>query len=56
MIFNRVLDPVKQPADRGTQRLVLPFQPLPGELLLFSTRPVQGTAFDWAYWKKIEVK
>ena len=56
LIFSRVLDPVNQPADRGTQRLVIPYHALPGELLSFSTRPVQGYAFDWAYWEKIEVK
>jgi hypothetical protein len=54
-LFNRVLDPARQPADRGVQRLHLAYHPLPGELLLFTTRPVQGYAYDWAYWEKIDV-
>ena len=55
-IFHRLLDPARLPADRGTQHISLPYQPRPGELLLFATRPVQGYAFDWAYWEKIAVK
>ncbi len=55
-IFRRVLDPVNRAADRGTQHEIIPYQPRPGELLLFTTRPVNGYGFDWAYWSKIDVK
>jgi len=56
LIFRRVLDPANQAADRGTQRMDISYQGLPGELLLFTTRPVHSYAYDWAYWAKIEVK
>jgi hypothetical protein len=55
-IFSRVLDPVNEPADRGTQHEIIAYQPLPGEVLQFSTRPNVNTNFDWAYWSRIEVK
>ncbi len=55
-IYHRVLNPAHQPADRGRQHEVIPYQPLPGETLIFSDRPNLGYAFDWAYWVRIEVK
>ena len=55
-IFQRKLDPVARPADRGKQHTVIPYQPVPGEILHFTSRPGQGAAFDWAYWSKIDVK
>ena len=56
LIFRRVLDPVSRAADRGTQRENILYQGLPGELLLFTSRPVHSYAYDWAYWAKIDVK
>jgi hypothetical protein len=55
-IFRRRLDPVRRPDDRGMQREVIPYQPLPGELLHFSTRPGGSYSYDWAFWTRIEVK
>lgn len=55
-IFERVLDPVNQPADRGRQHEDIPYQPLPGETLVFSDRPNLSYSYDWAYWARIEVK
>jgi hypothetical protein len=55
-LYHRYLDPVQVPADRGLQHVVIPFTPRPGELLRFSTRPGPTYSFDWAYWRKIEVK
>jgi hypothetical protein len=55
-IYTRLLDPVRNPADRGDQHVVIPYKPEPGEMLRFSTRPNVGTAFDWAYTIGIEVK
>lgn len=55
-IFHRLLDPVKRPEDRGLQQETIPYQPLPDETLIFSTRPNLGSAYDWAYCVKIEVK
>jgi hypothetical protein len=56
VVFRRVLDPVNRAADRGLQREVIPHQPVPGEILHFSTAPGEGRAFDWAYWARIEVR
>jgi hypothetical protein len=55
-IFHRLLDPAAVPGDRGSQRAEIPYQPVPGEKLVFLTRPNGGYAFDWAYWTRIAVK
>ncbi len=55
-IYHRTLDPVRTPADRGLQTLVLPYQPSAGARLVFKTRPHQTYSYDWAYWRKIEIK
>lgn len=55
-IFRRWLDPVRRPEDRGLQREVISFQPLPGELLHFKTGPGGSYSYDWAYWARIEVR
>jgi hypothetical protein len=55
-IYRRELDPVNRPEDRGPQRAVIDYQPLPGEVLHFQTRPRAGNAYDWTYWARIEVK
>lgn len=56
VIFQRRLDPVNQAADRGIVSLVIPFEAAPGEILRFSARRGSGAAFDWLYWRRIEVK
>ena len=55
-VYYRLLDPRQNPQDRGDQQVVIPYTPQPGEILRFSTRPNDNTAFDWAYWTQIEVK
>lgn len=39
LIYSRLLDPAKQPTDRGRQHEVIPYHPLSGEILRFSSRP-----------------
>lgn len=56
LVYRRLLDPANRPADQGRQREVVPYRPLPGEVLRFSTRENQNSNFDWAYWARIEVK
>jgi hypothetical protein len=56
VLFNRYLDPARAPADRGLQRLLLPYQPLPGEILLFSCQAGEGKGYDWSYWARIDVR
>lgn len=55
-IYRRVLDPANQPSDRGDQKVTIPYEPRVGEVLRFSTRPNDNTAFDWAYWSEIKVQ
>jgi len=55
-VFRRLLDPAAVPADRGKQRAVIPYQTVPGEKLVFLTRPNGGPFCDWAYWIRITVK
>jgi hypothetical protein len=55
-LYRRLLDPAKNREDRGDQHVVIPYEPVPGEALRFSTRPNDNSAFDWAYWIGIEVK
>ncbi len=55
-LFYRLLEPVREPRDRGDQLAVIAYTPQPGETLRFSTRPGAHSAFDWAYTVKIEVK
>jgi len=54
-IYRRLLDPAAVAADRGRQRAAFQYQALPGESLVFSTRPNHDYAYDWAYWAGIEI-
>lgn len=56
VLYRRLLDPARNPADRTDQHERIPYEPLPGETLRFSTRPNQSSAYDWAYTIRIEVK
>lgn len=55
-VYRRLLDPVRQPADRGRQHEVIPYTPVPGETLQFSSKPNANMAYDWTYWVKIVVE
>lgn len=55
-LFRRLLDPVGNPAARGTQSLDLPFTPRPEERLFFRTRDNSSAAFDWAFTSRIIVQ
>lgn len=55
-LYRRLLDPARQPADRGRQSEVIPYEPMSGELLHFTTRPGGSISYDWAYWVRIEVR
>lgn len=55
-LFTRVLRPKTVERDRGLQKEKISFMAKAGEHLIFRTRPVQGSyAFDWAYWRRINV-
>ena len=51
-----MLDPVREPADRGDQQVAITYEPREGETLHFATRPHGHSAYDWCYWVKLEVK
>ncbi|HUL54519.1 MAG TPA: glycosyltransferase family 39 protein [Opitutaceae bacterium] len=55
-VFSRLLNPAEVPADRGRQRVVIPYHAEPGEKLVFRTRPHGDYGFDWAYWVRIAVQ
>jgi hypothetical protein len=55
-IYRRPLDPAREAKDRGDQHEVIPYAPQAGDKLRFSTRPLENSAYDWAYTIKIEVK
>jgi len=56
VLYRRYLDPTREPVDRGTQKVTIPYQPLPGELLHFRCDAGGSAAFDWVYWSRIEIK
>lgn len=56
-LFSRILDPVRWEKDRATQRANLPVSLAPETELIFETRPGPSgsNAFDWSYWKEINL-
>lgn len=55
-IYQRIVDPARNPADRGEQHVDLAYEPREGEHLIVSSRPNLSPAYDWAYWVRFEVK
>lgn len=55
-VFRRVLRPATEPKDRGLQTADVPYSTSGDEELVFVTRPLLAYAFDWAYWRKIDVR
>jgi len=55
-LYHRLLDPAQKPEDRGDQQVVIPYTSVPGEVLRFSTRANENSAFDWAYWIGVHVQ
>lgn len=56
VLFERRLDPVNRPEDRGRQKVDVPYAPEPGEFLHFSNRRGASLSYDWSYWAAIVVK
>lgn len=54
-LYSRFLNPAHEPGDRGPQRETISIRTEPGESLVFRTRPHGGYAYDWCYWKSIDV-
>ena len=55
-LFRRTIHPLRRAGDRGLQSTEITFTPAAGELLCFETLPRAHNAYDWAYWKRIEVR
>jgi hypothetical protein len=55
-LFRRTLRPVDHPEDRGVQHSEVQFVAAEGETLCFETLPRISYTYDWAYWKRIEVR
>ncbi len=57
-LFERWLEPAKNPADRGMQSLVLPCRPATQAELFFETGPGPNNdrGYDWAYWGRINIR
>lgn len=55
-LFRRVLQPADHEADRGVQTTAFDYQPRAGETIVFRTRDNGHPAFDWAFWRRIEIK
>jgi len=56
VVYERLLDPLNNPADRGDQHVVVSYSALPGEVLRFATRGNRSNAYDWAYIYEIKVE
>lgn len=56
IVYERLLDPANNPSDRGDQQSIIPYSPIQGESLRFSTRANRSAAYDWAYTYEINVR
>jgi len=58
VLYHRHLDPVKEPADRGPQPVVLDAAgPFDGTIVFKLTPgPQNNIVNDWAYWGRIEIR
>jgi hypothetical protein len=58
ILFQRFLNPVATPADRGLQTITLTnFGPITGPLVFgLYPGPADNLSFDWSYWRKISIK
>lgn len=55
-VWKRLLIPRSREEDRGLQRAVIAYTPRDGEVLRFAALDNGSIAFDWAFWRRIEVK
>ncbi len=57
VLFQRNLDPLHQPADRGPQRITIKLDQAPAGPLVFGIYPgaADNPTCDWAYWQRIAI-
>jgi hypothetical protein len=58
VLYQRNLDPVRRPADRGTQPILIePAAPLEGTLVFaIYPGPADNLSCDWGYWTRITIR
>ena len=58
VLFSRVLNPLTEPSHRPIQHVELDIALPAGSEIIFDTRPGPSgsNAFDWSFWKKIEIR
>jgi len=56
VIYRRLLDPAAIEQHRSVQTAKVEFTPLPDEVLCFATLSNGSKVFDWAYWRRVEVR
>lgn len=56
VLFRKLLDPLNVPADRPVQRARIDYVPQPGETLCFATLSNGSKTYDWAFWKRVDVR
>jgi hypothetical protein len=56
LIWSRLLNPVEQPQDRGTQWVNLSLDPPKGSRLILETAPNGPPNWDWSYWADVRIK
>ncbi|MBL9079567.1 MAG: hypothetical protein JNL08_18835 [Planctomycetes bacterium] len=54
-LFERRLEPVREPADRGTQEFALAATLPPGSTVVLSTLPGPSGSMDWSYWGAVDL-
>jgi len=55
-LLKRHVDPAKNQTDRGTLTVTVQLPDAASGELEFATTPCENYSYDWAYWKKIEVR
>lgn len=58
LLYERNLDPMRRAADRGSQNITLEsIGPITGTLVFaMYPGPANNVAFDWSYWRQIEIR
>ena len=56
LVWSRLLNPLEQPQDRGTQWAKISLDPPNGARLIFQTDPNGNNASDWSYWADVRIE
>jgi hypothetical protein len=56
LVWSRLLNPLEQPQDRGTQLAKISLDPPKGARLIFETSPNGSNVRDWSYWADVRIE